>query len=614
MRLALSFLLTFALMTICQGMLKKFHVDGGSKEKTNVQSVHGGRKERTHVKSVDGGRGTKERTYEKSVHGGRDSKERTHEQSVRVGRGSKERTNTQRSLNNGGEKTERPKVIDTLSPDTQKPVGQVGTKSFSLLGSLLNPINQIVGGAVNTGVNLFCAVVGKLIPCKDAPLPFKCRTIADVIFVVDSSGSIGPTNFKKQLSFIANIVASFNVGADDVRIGLVVFSTNAEIWFDLRKYSDLLSLQKAILNVPYEGEATYTDKGLRLISSADMFNKNKGGRNNAPDVVIVLTDGQSTNPTGTLTEAMKLKSQGVKMLSVGISSYIQKSELLSLASSPEYFFEADDFDTLSSILGGFVEKTCTASEGVKVSVQTETERYIGKIWATFEDAQADNEINHDCSQVHHHQAVNNNQDDNNNNHDNDYNTEDNYHNHATDNYYNHAKDNYYNHATDNYHNHAKDNYHNYDNDYNTKDNYHNHATDNYYNHAKDNYHNYAKDNYHNHAKDNYHNYNNDYNTEDNYHNHATDNYHNYAKDNYDNYAKDNYHNHAKDNYHNYDNDYNTKDNYHNHATDNYYNHAKDNYHNYAKDNYHNYDNDYNTKDNYHNHAEDNYHNYNYYDT
>ncbi|KAH9505735.1 Collagen alpha-4(VI) chain [Bulinus truncatus] len=558
MRLALSFLLTFALMTLCQGMLKKFHVDGGSKEKTNVQSVHGGSKERTHIQSIHGGRGSKERTYEQIVHGGRGSKERTHEQSVHGGRGSKERTNTQRNLNNGGEKTEKPKVIATQSPDAQKPVSQVGTKSFSLLGSLLNPINQIVGGAVDTGVNLFCAVVGKLIPCKDAPLPFKCRTIADVIFVVDSSGSIGPTNFKKQLSFIANIVASFNVGADDVRIGLVVFSTNAEIWFDLRKYSDLLSLQKAILNVPYEGEATYTDKGLRLISSADMFNRNKGGRVNAPDVVIVLTDGQSTNPTGTLTEAMKLKSQGVKMLSVGISSYIQKSELLSMASSPEYFFEADDFDTLSSILGGFVEKTCTASEGVKVSVQTETERYIGKIWATFEDSQADNEINYDCSQVHHHQAVNNNQDDNNNKHDNDYNTEDNYNNHAK----------------DNYHNHAKDNYHNYNNDYNTEDNYNNHATDNNHNH------NHAKDNYHNHAKVNYHNYDNDYNTEDN-------NY-NYAKDNYYNYAKDNYHNYAKDNYHNYDNDYNTEDNNHNHAKDNYYNYAKYNYHNHAEYNYHNY--------------------------
>lgn len=71
-----------------------------------------------------------------------------------------------------------------------------------------------------------------------------CDAQADILFVMDSSGSILAGNYNKMLNFVVNLTRSFNVGPNAVQFGNVIFSDNAREIFDFRKYSDHTDLEK----------------------------------------------------------------------------------------------------------------------------------------------------------------------------------------------------------------------------------------------------------------------------------------------------------------------------------------------------------------------------------
>jgi len=80
-----------------------------------------------------------------------------------------------------------------------------------------------------------------------------CRSPkADVVFVVDGSGSIESSNFRKVKSFIQQVVDSFDIGNETVRVGFIQFSDSANIQFDLRRYSSKDVVRAAVQGTPYQ--------------------------------------------------------------------------------------------------------------------------------------------------------------------------------------------------------------------------------------------------------------------------------------------------------------------------------------------------------------------------
>ncbi|CAM4596277.1 unnamed protein product, partial [Lepidochelys kempii] len=53
-----------------------------------------------------------------------------------------------------------------------------------------------------------------------------CRkaSVADIVFLVDGSWSIGKENFRRMQDFLYIMVSSFDVGEDKIRIGLIQYS------------------------------------------------------------------------------------------------------------------------------------------------------------------------------------------------------------------------------------------------------------------------------------------------------------------------------------------------------------------------------------------------------
>jgi len=75
--------------------------------------------------------------------------------------------------------------------------------------------------------------------------------VADIVIVADASTSIGQKNFTRQLEFISDLVGTFDIGPSATQIGLITFSTNPHVQFNMNSYSTKKEIQNALTRVPW---------------------------------------------------------------------------------------------------------------------------------------------------------------------------------------------------------------------------------------------------------------------------------------------------------------------------------------------------------------------------
>ena len=92
------------------------------------------------------------------------------------------------------------------------------------------------------------------------------------------------------MRFLRNFVQSFNIAEDGSHVGVVLFSSTAEVVFNFEKYFDPNSIIDAIDKIPYPSKSTYTGIGLDLVRTG-LFEVSE--RQGVRDVLIVMTDGAS---------------------------------------------------------------------------------------------------------------------------------------------------------------------------------------------------------------------------------------------------------------------------------------------------------------------------------
>ena len=66
------------------------------------------------------------------------------------------------------------------------------------------------------------------------------------MFVLDESGSIQPSDFKKQLDFTQSTIETLDVGFNRTHVGVLTFATNSDVIFPLGKYAEEAELKKAV--------------------------------------------------------------------------------------------------------------------------------------------------------------------------------------------------------------------------------------------------------------------------------------------------------------------------------------------------------------------------------
>ena len=110
---------------------------------------------------------------------------------------------------------------------------------------------------------------------------------------MDASGSLGTANYNKALQFLKNLVDTFSIAKDQVRVGVIVYSSSSSIKLKLDKYTTKDSLKKAIGQLPYFNG--YTNTPAALMDTINLLTSGTyGGRQDpVPSIAIIITGTHS---------------------------------------------------------------------------------------------------------------------------------------------------------------------------------------------------------------------------------------------------------------------------------------------------------------------------------
>ena len=174
--------------------------------------------------------------------------------------------------------------------------------------------------------------------------------MADIVFILDSSGSIGQDNWLVVLDFVKQVVSRVDVGPYGAQFGLVKYGNSAFLQFNLNDHQDTASLLTAIDAVTWLDSTTNTSGGLWL-ARAECFTPEAGNREFADDIAILITDGASNvDAQLTIPNGFALRDAGVKVFALGVTNLVNFVELNGIAGDPSLVFRVQEFSALNTVV------------------------------------------------------------------------------------------------------------------------------------------------------------------------------------------------------------------------------------------------------------------------
>ncbi|XP_032137594.1 von Willebrand factor A domain-containing protein 2 isoform X2 [Sapajus apella] len=149
-----------------------------------------------------------------------------------------------------------------------------------------------------------------------------CKTQAlDLVFMLDTSTSVGPENFAQMQSFVRSCALKFEVNPDVTQVGLVVYGSQVQTAFGLDTKPTRAAVLRAISQAPYLGGVG--SAGTALLHIYDkVMTVQRGARPGVPKAVVVLTGGRGAEDAAV--PAQKLRNNGISVLVVGVGPVLSE--------------------------------------------------------------------------------------------------------------------------------------------------------------------------------------------------------------------------------------------------------------------------------------------------
>ncbi|CAO2604285.1 Vit [Lemmus lemmus] len=179
-----------------------------------------------------------------------------------------------------------------------------------------------------------------------------CLNSADIGFVIDGSSSVGTSNFRTVLQFVANLSKEFEISDTDTRIGAVQYTYEQRLEFGFDKYNSKNDILSAIRRVGYWSGGTSTGAAIQY-ALEQLFKKSKA---NKRKIMILITDGRSYDDVRI--PAMAAYRKGVITYAVGIA-WAAQDELEVIATARDHSFFVDEFDNLYKFVPRIIKNICT---------------------------------------------------------------------------------------------------------------------------------------------------------------------------------------------------------------------------------------------------------------
>uniref|UniRef100_A0A2D4M848 VWFA domain-containing protein n=1 Tax=Micrurus spixii TaxID=129469 RepID=A0A2D4M848_9SAUR len=172
----------------------------------------------------------------------------------------------------------------------------------------------------------------------------------DLLFLLDSSGSVSYYEFSRIKEFIAELLLPFTFGPHDVQTGIVHISTTPILEFPFDRHFSTGAIQHAIRNIQQVMGDTNTGQTISF-AKEKLFTAEAGARPNVPKVLVWVTDGFSKDDVAQPMQLLKDMGVTVFIVSTGRGNYL---ELSAAASQPPekhlHFVDVDDLGLITKEL------------------------------------------------------------------------------------------------------------------------------------------------------------------------------------------------------------------------------------------------------------------------
>lgn len=235
---------------------------------------------------------------------------------------------------------------DQGHPDTQVPVTRVSAYTAAHAFKLRTEFQTVSNRYI-------CELKSGLVEEEATP----CYTDNDLVIVVDSSGSIGQSNYMVALEFTTRLAIAWADNPKN-RLSVIIFASTSQAVFNLGQQLTVSEIRDKVYSIGYTGGGTQSHLGLNMALA--QFTTYNG---TVPKNMVFLTDGASGDPTATATSARNVNAAGVRSFSVGIGSSLNAGELLIIAGNKQdHVFDTTGFDNLLKLLQPVSESVCEGSK------------------------------------------------------------------------------------------------------------------------------------------------------------------------------------------------------------------------------------------------------------
>lgn len=186
--------------------------------------------------------------------------------------------------------------------------------------------------------------------CKDIP--------GDLLFLVDSSGSIDPEDYKTMKDFMKSVISRSMIGRDEVHVGVMQFSSIQQLEFPFNRYYSKDEILSAIDDMRQIGGGSET--GAAITALSQYFDPDQGGRPDMRQRLVVITDGESQDEVKA--PAAALRAKGVVVFAIGVME-ANTTQLLEISGSPERMYAERDFDALKDLESHLAFELCDPERG-----------------------------------------------------------------------------------------------------------------------------------------------------------------------------------------------------------------------------------------------------------
>ena len=187
-----------------------------------------------------------------------------------------------------------------------------------------------------------------------------CDVQADLVFLMDTSSSIGRRDYNKEKQFVKDVARIFRIRDGGSRAATILYNSQPNTVIKFSHHSSYEGFARAVDKMPYLLGQTRIDRGLR--EANDLFLSD--ARSNAAKILLVLTDGKQTTDPDAInlrTASQPLRDQGVQILAIGVGHNISMKEIHDMVDTRSHAFTPESFSELLKLSKTIAERACKSA-------------------------------------------------------------------------------------------------------------------------------------------------------------------------------------------------------------------------------------------------------------